>query len=101
MPLYEYRCTSCEKRLEVLQRVGEAPLTECPSCHGALERLISAPALQFKGSGFYITDYGRSGSKGTSSSAGEGSAPAAKAEGKTESKSESTSTNAAPPAAKS
>ncbi len=61
MPLYEYRCTGCGERIEVLQRLGEAWLTECPSCHGVLERMISAPALQFKGSGFYITDYARSG----------------------------------------
>jgi putative FmdB family regulatory protein len=57
MPLYEYRCTGCGERIEVLQRLGEARLTECPSCHGVLERLISASALRFKGSGFYITDY--------------------------------------------
>jgi putative FmdB family regulatory protein len=61
MPLYEYRCTGCGERIEVLQRLGEAWLTECPSCHGVLERMVSAPALQFKGSGFYITDYARSG----------------------------------------
>lgn len=98
MPLYEYRCTSCGERIEVLQHLGEAWLTECPACHGALERLISAPALQFKGSGFYITDYGRSGSEGTSSSAGEGSGSAGKAESKAESKTESASASA-PPAA--
>lgn len=92
MPLYEYRCTSCGERIEVLQHLGEAWLTECPSCHGALERLISAPALQFKGSGFYITDYGRSGSEGKSASAGEGPGPAAK----TESKGEAGSTSAPP-----
>jgi putative FmdB family regulatory protein len=61
MPLYEYRCMGCGKRIEVLQRLGEARLTECPSCHGVLERLISASALRFKGSGFYITDYARGG----------------------------------------
>jgi putative FmdB family regulatory protein len=61
MPLYEYRCTGCGEHIEVLQRLGEAWLTECPSCHGVLERMISAPALRFKGSGFYITDYPRPG----------------------------------------
>lgn len=89
MPLYEYRCTSCGERLEVLQRVGEARLTECPTCHGVLERLISAPALQFKGSGFYITDYGRPGPKDKPSSAGEESGSAAKTESKTDSASAS------------
>ena len=58
MPLYEYRCTSCGERTEVLQHLGEAPLRECPRCGGALEKLISAPALQFKGTGWYVTDYG-------------------------------------------
>ena len=61
MPLHEYRCTSCGHSLEVLQRFNAAPLRECPQCGGALTKLISAPALQFKGSGFYLTDYGRAG----------------------------------------
>ena len=59
MPLYEYLCTKCGKRTEALQRVGEDPLTECPSCGGDLERLISAPAIQFKGSGWCVTDYAK------------------------------------------
>ena len=58
MPLYEYRCTNCGERTEVLQHLGEAPLRECPRCGGTLEKLISAPALQFKGTGWYVTDYG-------------------------------------------
>lgn len=62
MPLYEYRCSSCGKELEVLQRVGEPALTICPSCGGKLLKVLSAPALQFRGSGFYITDYARAGS---------------------------------------
>jgi|OpeIllAssembly_1097287.scaffolds.fasta_scaffold677361_2 putative FmdB family regulatory protein len=74
MPLYEYRCTACGERIEVLQRLGEAWLTECPSCHGVLERMISASSLRFKGSGFYITDYARGG----------GDAGGAKSEGKTD-----------------
>ena len=59
MPLYEYRCTRCGKLTEALQRLGEAPLSECPHCGGALERIASAPALHFKGSGWYVNDYGR------------------------------------------
>ncbi len=78
MPLYEYRCASCGKLTEALQRLGEAPLTKCPHCGGALERLISAPALQFKGSGWYVTDYGRGG--GTGSKAKTESGDAAKTE---------------------
>jgi len=59
MPLYEYRCTGCGKRLEALQRVSAPPLRECPTCHAVLEKLVSAPALQFKGTGWYVTDYGK------------------------------------------
>lgn len=58
MPLYEYRCTSCGERTEVLQHLGEAPLAVCPRCGGVLVKLVSAPALQFKGTGWYVTDYG-------------------------------------------
>ncbi len=58
MPLYEYRCTSCGERIEVLQHVGATPPAECPHCGGVLVKLISASALQFKGTGWYVTDYG-------------------------------------------
>jgi len=64
MPLYEYVCGSCKKKTEVIQRVNEAPLKVCPHCGGKLKKAISAPAIQFKGSGFYITDYPK-GEKGT------------------------------------
>ncbi len=63
MPLYEYECTKCGERTEAIQRHGDALLTVCPSCGGALVKLLSAPAFQFKGSGFYVTDYGKGGSK--------------------------------------
>ncbi len=59
MPLYEYRCTKCGERTEVLQHLSDAPLAECPRCGGTLEKVISAPALQFKGSGWYVTDYAK------------------------------------------
>jgi putative FmdB family regulatory protein len=59
MPLYEYVCQSCEKKTEVLQRVGERPLRICPHCGGKLKKAVSAPAIQFKGSGWYVTDYAR------------------------------------------
>ncbi len=58
MPIYEYKCESCGHRLEALQRISEDPLTTCPECGGELKRLISAPAFQFKGTGWYVTDYG-------------------------------------------
>jgi putative FmdB family regulatory protein len=58
MPTYEYQCTDCGFKFEQFQSIADAPLEECPSCNGKLERLISGGAgLIFKGSGFYITDY--------------------------------------------
>ena len=62
MPLYEYRCESCHNLIEVLQKFSDAPLTTCAKCGGSLERLISTVGLHFKGTGFYLTDYGRAGS---------------------------------------
>ncbi|MFN2384873.1 MAG: FmdB family zinc ribbon protein [Thermoanaerobaculia bacterium] len=73
MPIYEYDCASCGRRTEAIQRVGEKHLKVCPRCGGALKKAFSAPAIQFKGSGFYITDYSR-GNKdegGTAKKAGE------------------------------
>jgi len=58
MPLYEYECFVCSKRFERIQRVSDDPVKTCPECDGAVRRLLSAPALQFKGSGWYVTDYG-------------------------------------------
>ncbi len=63
MPLYEYRCDSCDGAIEVLQRVSEAPLTTCPLCGGTLHKVLSAPAIQFKGSGWYVTDYAGKGKR--------------------------------------
>lgn len=61
MPIYEYRCEACGEVTEVIQRFGDAPLAICPRCGGALKKMISAPAFQFKGTGWYVTDYARSG----------------------------------------
>lgn len=66
MPLYEYKCQSCGAVFELRQKFSDAPLTTHPECGGPVEKIISAAALQFKGSGWYITDYAR---KGTSSPA--------------------------------
>ena len=57
MPLYEYKCSDCGSSFEVLQKVNEPRLTKCPKCGGQLKKVLSAPAIQFKGSGWYITDY--------------------------------------------
>ena len=59
MPLYEYQCRQCGHRFEVIQKFSDAPLSQCEKCGGAVEKLLSVPGLQFKGSGFYITDYAR------------------------------------------
>jgi putative FmdB family regulatory protein len=98
MPLYEYRCESCDRIFEVMQKFSDAPLASCDICGAPVERLLSAPALQFKGSGWYITDYARAGQKeGKSNGAasdtnGKGESKAdSKAESKTEAKAESKS----------
>ena len=57
MPLYEYQCESCETRFEKIQKFSDPPIDVCPSCGGKVRKLPSSPAIQFKGSGFYITDY--------------------------------------------
>jgi putative FmdB family regulatory protein len=83
MPLYEYSCQRCGKTFEVRQKFAEAPLTVHEGCGGEVERIIFAPALQFKGSGFYVNDYGRGGKSRPTNGSN------AKSESKTESKSES------------
>ncbi len=57
MPIYEYVCQSCDKETEVIQGFREKPLKICPHCGGKLKKAFSAPAIQFKGSGWYVTDY--------------------------------------------
>jgi putative FmdB family regulatory protein len=64
MPLYEYQCDQCGDVFEVMQKFSDEPLRTHEKCGGPVQRLLSAPALQFKGSGWYITDYARSGSSG-------------------------------------
>ena len=57
MPIYEYQCNACNERHEIIQNISDAPLTHCPKCGGEMKKLMSSPAIQFKGSGFYKTDY--------------------------------------------
>ena len=82
MPLYEYRCHRCSKTFEVIQKFSDPPLTTHEDCGGELEKLISPSALQFKGTGWYVTDYAGNG-KGA---AGAKTNHDAKAGSKTESK---------------
>ncbi len=65
MPLYEYQCTKCERRTEKIESVAGPHLKKCPHCGGKVERTLTAPAIQFKGAGWYVTDY--AGKKGTGS----------------------------------
>ncbi len=59
MPIYEYICVRCGNRLEAFQKVNEPPLQKCRICGGQLKKLVSPPAIQFRGNGWYITDYAR------------------------------------------
>jgi putative FmdB family regulatory protein len=77
MPLYEYLCDACGHRFEAIQRFSDAPLDTCPKCGGRVRKLQSAPAFQFKGSGWYVTDYakkdGAGGDKSPDTAAGKDS----------------------------
>ncbi len=63
MPIYEYRCAACDRTFEALQRVADPPLDVCRHCGGAASRMVSSPAIQFVGSGWYVTDYARKDAK--------------------------------------
>ena len=78
MPIYEFECRKCKAHIEVFQKVSDKPPTKCRKCGGRLERKISAPAIQFKGSGWYVTDYGAKTTKSDKSESE--SVPEAKAE---------------------
>lgn len=68
MPIYEYQCTQCERVFEKLQKVNDPPVETCEECGGTVRRRISPPAIQFKGSGWYVTDYAGKGKKPASES---------------------------------
>jgi putative FmdB family regulatory protein len=92
MPLYEYRCEACRQRFEVIRKFSDPELGACTLCgEGPVHRLLSSPAIQFKGSGWYVTDYsqkGKSGSESTGSSSD--SKPAASETAASSSKTETT-----------
>ena len=87
VPIYEYECRKCGARREVMQKLADKPLSKCKECGGRLEKLLSAPAIQFKGSGWYVTDY--AGKKGESKEEGQ------KSDGKEEKKDVSDKASAA------
>lgn len=70
MPLYEYQCDACGHRFEKIQKFSDPIVDVCPKCGGAVQKLVSSPAIQFKGSGFYITDYAKKSSTEASTSKG-------------------------------
>lgn len=90
MPLYEYLCMKCGHRFERIQKFSDPPARKCPECGGAVEQVLSAPAVQFKGSGWYVTDYARSGSAGAKADgdSAKPETPAAKTESKADTKPE-------------
>ena len=100
MPLYEYECDACGQRFEVIQKFSDAPVEKCEACgKGPVRRLLSSPAIQFKGSGWYITDYARKAksekTSGEKSADAKGDATAEKkTEGPAKSDAGSTSTSA-------
>jgi len=87
MPLYDYRCQKCGETFEVRQKFSDAPLTVHEGCGGGLAKLLSAPAFQFKGTGWYVTDYG----KGGKSPSTNGKSSDGKSEGKSDTKTETKS----------
>lgn len=77
MPLYAYRCTQCGHQYDKIQKFNDAPDTVCPKCGGTVERPLTAPALQFKGAGWYINDYAPKAASGGSANASKPAADAA------------------------
>jgi putative FmdB family regulatory protein len=95
VPLYEYQCKKCNHVFERIQKFSDPPMTTCSKCGGEVQQLISPPAIQFKGSGWYVTDYAkRSGGPAPRTSNGHGGDTKAEA-AKSETKSESNSAESA------
>jgi putative FmdB family regulatory protein len=86
MPLYEYECKKCHHRFEKIQKFSDRMVKKCPDCGGVVEQMISAPAVQFKGSGWYVTDYAK---KSSSQSSADGSGKDSKKEDTSKSESSS------------
>jgi putative FmdB family regulatory protein len=88
VPLYEYECEKCGKHFEKIEKLHGPHLKKCPACGGRVQRLMSAPAIQFKGSGWYVTDYARASNRGGNEKSDMGGT-SEKSETKSDSKSES------------
>ena len=100
MPLYEYRCLKCGHQFEKIQSFSAPDEKECPLCKGEVERLISAPAFQFKGAGWYVNDYASKSSANTGAKAAESSNEGKPAAASTESKASPSSDGSSTPASK-
>lgn len=94
MPLYEYRCEKCGSRIEKIQKFSDPPLAICEKCGGDLTRLLSAPAIQFKGTGWYVTDYARKSSPEKAGKSNGGSSAKTQATESSAAKSKSTDSKA-------
>jgi putative FmdB family regulatory protein len=90
MPLYEYECKKCHHRFERIVKYSDRPMKKCPDCGGAVEQTITAPAVQFKGSGWYVTDYAKKAAGTASSSNGDSKSKDEAASKKEEKSSKST-----------
>ena len=97
MPLYEYECTACGHRFERIQKFSDPPIEACPSCgQPHVQKLLSSPAIQFKGTGWYITDYAKSGKESPKESGKESQKESKESGESKESKESSSKTTAAP-----
>jgi putative FmdB family regulatory protein len=95
MPLYEYECKKCHHRFERIQKYSDPHVKKCPDCGGKVEQVVSAPAVQFKGSGWYVTDYAKKSGTSASSSNGESGDSAKGKDEKKETKSEGSKSESA------
>ncbi|HSP91894.1 MAG TPA: zinc ribbon domain-containing protein [Vicinamibacterales bacterium] len=97
MPLYEYECSACGHRFELIRRFSDPPADTCPACgQGPLNKLLSAPAVHFKGTGWYVTDYAKkTGASAVKTDAGPGDTPAGESKTADEKKPAATETKAA------
>ena len=102
MPLYEYECDACGRRFEVIRKFSESELDACALCgKGPVRRLLSSPAIQFKGSGWYVTDYASKGKSGGESATGPKNDSKKTDAGSTETSSAKTDSGSTAPSAKS
>jgi len=89
MPLYEYKCKKCGHQFEKIQKFSDRMVKKCPDCGGVVEQMISAPAVQFKGTGWYVTDYAKKSSSPGSSGSGDSSSKDSSSKDKKDDKSKS------------